>query len=75
MEHLTISKSKTETVTSFSLPKLPYDYSALAPFMSEELLKLHHDKHHQAYVNGANAVFEKLDKARKDSVEIDVKAI
>ena len=48
----------------YSLPKLPYDYAALAPHISEEQLKLHHQKHHQAYVNGANAVFEKLDKAR-----------
>ena len=74
MEHLTISRSKTEGITSFSLPKLPYDYKALMPFMSEEQLRLHHDKHHQAYVNGANAIFEKLDKARKDNVEIDVKS-
>ena len=74
MEHLTISRSKTEGITSFSLPKLPYDYKALMPFMSEEQLRLHHDKHHQAYVNGANAIFEKLDKARKDNMEIDVKS-
>jgi len=66
--------SKGEGVRSFSLPKLPYDYTALIPFMSEEQLKLHHDKHHQAYVNGANAIFEKLDKARKDSVDLDIKA-
>ncbi len=67
--------SKAEGVRSFSLPKLQYDYNALAPFMSEEQLKLHHDKHHQAYVNGANALFERLDKAREDNMEIDVKAI
>jgi Fe-Mn family superoxide dismutase len=36
---------------------------------------LHHDKHHQAYVNGANAIFDKLDKARKENVELDIKAI
>ncbi len=64
-----------ETVKSFSLPKLPYDYKALAPYMSEEQLKLHHDKHHLAYVNGANTIFEKLDKARKENVDIDQKAI
>ncbi|MEJ5327515.1 MAG: superoxide dismutase [Candidatus Bathyarchaeia archaeon] len=61
-------------VKMFSLPKLPYDYNALAPYMSEEQLKLHHDKHHQAYVNGANAIFEKLDKARKENLDIDMKA-
>ena len=58
----------------YTLPKLPYDYAALAPQISEEQLKLHHLKHHQAYVNGANAVFEKLDKARKENVDLDMKA-
>jgi Fe-Mn family superoxide dismutase len=61
--------SKGEGVRTFTLPKLPYDYNALAPVMSEEQLKLHHDKHHQAYVNNANALFEKLDRARKDSLD------
>ncbi|MGB9841639.1 MAG: superoxide dismutase [Candidatus Bathyarchaeales archaeon] len=61
-------------VKMFSLPKLPYDYNALAPYMSEEQLRLHHDKHHQAYVNGANAIFEKLDKARKENLDVDMKA-
>jgi Fe-Mn family superoxide dismutase len=63
-----------EKVRTFTLPKLPYDYNALAPYISEQQLKLHHDKHHQAYVNGANAAFEKLDKARSDNVDVDVKA-
>ena len=58
----------------YSLPKLPYEYNALAPHISEEQLKIHHQKHHQAYVNGANAVFEKLDKARKENADIDMKA-
>jgi Fe-Mn family superoxide dismutase len=64
-----------EKVKSFSLPKLPYDYNALEPYISETQLKLHHDKHHQAYVNGANADFEKLDKARKENAEVDAKAV
>ncbi len=63
-----------EAVKSFSLPKLPYDYKALAPYISEEQLRIHHDKHHQAYVNGANAIFEKLDKTRKEAADIDMKA-
>lgn len=42
----------------YSLSKLPYDYKDLAPYISEEQLQLHHGKHHQAYVTGANAVFE-----------------
>ncbi|MGO8805911.1 MAG: superoxide dismutase [Candidatus Bathyarchaeia archaeon] len=64
-----------EKIKSFSLPKLPYDYNALEPYISEAQLKLHHDKHHQAYVNGANADFEKLDKARKENAEVDMKAL
>ncbi len=58
----------------YSLPKLPYDYKALAPAMSGEQLTLHHTKHHQAYVTGANAILEKLDKARKDTADLDMKA-
>ncbi len=56
------------------MPKLPYAYNALAPYMSEQQLTIHHDKHHQAYVNGANAIFEKLDKARKENADLDVKS-
>jgi Fe-Mn family superoxide dismutase len=72
MEHLLISK--IEGIKAFSLPKLPYDYTALVPYMSEEQLKLHHDKHHFAYVNGANAIFEKLDKSRKENTDLDMKS-
>ena len=38
-------------------------------------MELHHDKHHAAYVSGANAAFDKLEKARKGEIEIDVKAV
>jgi Fe-Mn family superoxide dismutase len=58
----------------YSLPKLPYSYKALEPFISEEQLTIHYEKHHQAYVNGANAIWDKLDKARKEGVELDQKA-
>ena len=64
-----------EKIKSFTLPKLPYDYKALAPYISEQQLKLHHDKHHQAYVNGANTIFEKLDKARSENADLDNKAL
>ena len=63
-----------EKIKTFTLPKLPYDYNALAPYISEEQLKLHHDKHHQAYVNGANAIFEKIDKAHQENLPLDIKA-
>ncbi len=64
-----------EPVRTFSLPKLPYANNALAPYISETQLTLHHDKHHLAYVNGANAIFEKLDKARKENTDLDQKAL
>ncbi len=39
---------------AFELPDLPYDYEALAPYMSRETLEYHHDKHHKAYVDNGN---------------------
>jgi Fe-Mn family superoxide dismutase len=48
----------------YTLPELPYGYSALEPHYSGELLELHHRKHHAAYVTGANKTLEKLAEAR-----------
>ncbi|GAA5856872.1 hypothetical protein JCM8547_008437 [Rhodosporidiobolus lusitaniae] len=48
-----------------TLPALPYDYDALEPYISEAIMKLHHDKHHVAYVAGFNTAVEKLDEALK----------
>lgn len=59
----------------YTLPNLKYGYKGLEPYISEEQLKIHHLKHHQAYVNNANALLEKLDKARKDNSEVDIKSI
>jgi Fe-Mn family superoxide dismutase len=61
--------------TKYVLPDLPYAYNALEPVISEEIMKLHHDKHHAAYVNNANAALEKLDKARKGELQVDIKAV
>jgi Fe-Mn family superoxide dismutase len=58
----------------YALPQLPYGYDQLQPYISKEQLTLHHQKHHQAYVNGANAILERLDKARKEGADLDVKA-
>jgi Fe-Mn family superoxide dismutase len=65
---------KMEAGKFYVLPALPYGYKDLQPYISETQLMLHHDKHHQAYVNGANAIYEKLDKARKENADVDVKA-
>ena len=48
----------------YTLPELAYDYGALEPHLSARILELHHDKHHQAYVDGANKVLERLQEAR-----------
>jgi Fe-Mn family superoxide dismutase len=50
--------------TVYRLPDLPYDYAALEPHLSAEIMQLHHDKHHAAYVTGANTALEKLAAAR-----------
>jgi superoxide dismutase, Fe-Mn family len=63
-----------EAKNIYTLPQLPYGYKDLEPFISEQQLTIHHQKHHQAYVNGANAIFEKLDKSRVEKSEIDMKS-
>ena len=63
-----------EPTKFYALPKLAYGYKDLEPYMSEQQLTIHHQKHHQAYVNGANAIFEKLDKARKENADLDMKS-
>lgn len=52
-------------MAQYTLPDLPYDYAALEPYTSAQILELHHDKHHAAYVAGANEVTEKLAAARE----------
>ncbi len=50
----------------YVLPELDYDYGALEPHLSGRILELHHDRHHRAYVDGANKVMERLEEARAD---------
>ena len=50
---------------AFELPELPYAYNALEPYLNEETLKFHHDKHHNAYVTALNEAEEKLAKAQE----------
>lgn len=51
-------------MAQYTLPDLPYDHAALEPHYSAEVLELHHDKHHAAYVKGANDTLQKLADAR-----------
>ena len=52
------------------LPKLPYDYNALEPHIDEETMKLHHIKHHQAYIDKLNAAIKGTDLESKEIDEI-----
>ncbi|GEA89135.1 superoxide dismutase [Cellulomonas cellasea] len=52
-------------MADYTLPDLPYDYAALEPHISGKIMELHHDKHHAAYVTGANTALAKLAEARE----------
>jgi len=55
---------------AFEVPDLPYDYNALEPHIDEQTMRVHHDKHHQAYVDKANAALEGTEWADKDVDEV-----
>lgn len=59
---------------AYELPALPYDYTALEPYITKSTLEFHHDKHHAAYVNNYNAAVEGTDMADKPIEEV-IKAI
>lgn len=59
----------------YKLPELNYEYNALEPYISEKQLRIHHQKHHVGYVNSANAILEKLNKARAENKNIDMKSV
>jgi Fe-Mn family superoxide dismutase len=54
----------------FQVPDLPYDYAALEPHIDEQTMRLHHDKHHQAYVDKANAALEGTELADASVEEV-----
>ncbi len=58
----------------YELPELPYAYNALEPYISEEQLTIHHDKHHQAYVDAANGILKLFDESREKGTDFDIKA-
>lgn len=53
----------------FNLPKLPYAYDALEPFIDAKTMEIHHTKHHQTYVDKLNKALEKYPKLQKNSAE------
>ena len=68
MEQYFTSRGKQEAYVKpgkHRLPPLPYEYNALEPYISEEIMKLHHQKHHQSYVDGLNKAETNLEKARQ----------
>ena len=54
---------------AFTLPPLPYDYAALEPHIDEQTMRIHHDKHHDAYVKNLNAALESHPDLQKQSIE------
>lgn len=57
----------------FSLPELPYAYDALEPYISKQIQQLHHDKHHQAYVDNLNKAVEKYPEWKEEDIEYIIK--
>jgi Fe-Mn family superoxide dismutase len=55
---------------AYEVPPLPYDYAALEPHIDEQTMRVHHDKHHQAYVTNANAALEGTDWADRPVEEL-----
>jgi len=58
----------------YILPELEYGYNELEPYLSEELLRLHHGKHHAAYVKGANDILQRIDKSKVENTDYDTKS-
>ena len=59
----------------FELPPLPYDTAALEPHIDAKTMEIHHDKHHQAYVNNLNAAIEKAPELQGKSIEALLKNV
>jgi superoxide dismutase, Fe-Mn family len=55
---------------AYEVPDLPYDYAALEPHIDEQTMRIHHDKHHQAYVDKVNAALEGTEWADKPVEEV-----
>ncbi len=59
----------------YSLPNLPYPFTALEPVISEKQLRLHYEKHHQAYVKNANEILTRIEKAKSENTKLNMSAL
>ncbi len=59
----------------YSLPNLPYAFDALEPVISERQLRLHYEKHHQAYVKNANEILARMEKAKSENAKLNLNAV
>jgi len=66
--------SSVHTTMANVLPDLPYAYDALEPFISRQIMELHHKKHHQTYVNALNAAEQAYAKASTPKERIALQA-
>jgi len=57
-EHILGSEARKERSMPYEVPPLQYDYNALEPHIDEQTMRVHHDKHHQAYVDNGNKALE-----------------
>jgi superoxide dismutase, Fe-Mn family len=69
-EHILDPHSRKERPMALEVPPLPYDYSALEPHIDEQTMRVHHDKHHQAYVDNANKALEGTEWADRSVEDI-----
>jgi Fe-Mn family superoxide dismutase len=76
-EHILDSPERKEPTMAFEVPALPYDYDALEPHIDEQTMRVHHDKHHQAYVDNANKALEGTEWADRpvESILADLEII
>jgi superoxide dismutase, Fe-Mn family len=68
-----ITNSLQEKIMPYILPKLPFDYSALEPYMDAKTVEIHHDKHHATYTNKLNSALEKYPEYYDQPIEIILK--
>jgi superoxide dismutase, Fe-Mn family len=76
-EHILAVLSRKERPMALEVPSLPYDYNALEPHIDEQTMRVHHDKHHQAYVDNGNKALEGTEWADRpvDAILADLELI